>query len=196
MTVTVYCASSAFVPDIYFEATKAMGKILVQMEAKLVYGGGGKGLMGCIAETVLAKGGKVKGIIPRFMMEVEWNHQAVKDMIIVETMSERKRQLLEEADVLLCLPGGTGTFEELFEALTLKRLGKFLKPIIILNTNGYYDQLKVLLNKAISENFMAPKHADMYRFIDSPEDFLPCLSTFPDWDASAINFAAVDKKTS
>ncbi len=194
MNVTVYCASSSLVSDKYFEATRVLGNLLVDMDARVIFGGGGNGLMGCLADTVLARGGKIRGIIPGFMKEIEWAHPKVVDMQVVETMAERKHLLLEEADVIVSLPGGTGTLEELFEALTLKRLGRYLKPIIIINTGGYYDELRTLLEKAIDEKFMTHEHKDMYRFIDNPKELPTTLKAFPEWKESAIDFATLKRE--
>ena len=106
-------------------------------------------------------------------------------------MHERKRLMLENIDALVALPGGSGTLEELLEAITLKRLGKFTEPIVILNTNKYYDPLKEMLEKSIREGFMFDKHKEMWAFVDHPEDVLPSIESFPEWDKGAIKFAAV-----
>ena len=196
MKVTVYCASSSMIDEVYFEATRALAKQLVGMGAQVVFGGGANGLMGCLADAVLEEGGHIKGIIPEFMKEVEWGHPKVDDMEVVDTMAQRKHKLLEGADLLIALPGGTGTFEELLEALTLKRLGRFLSPIIIMNINGYYDALKTLLDKAIEEKFMAPQHGDMYRFLDKPEAVTEMLETFPTWSEDVLSFATLTKPKS
>jgi hypothetical protein len=141
MRICIYCASSAKIDEVYFDATERLAKILVNSKVQVIYGGGGHGLMGKLADTVLAQGGQIKGIMPQFMNEVEWAHKSVTDIEFTKTMHERKSKFLENIDALIALPGGTGTLEELLEAITLKRLGQFTKPIIILNTNGYYDPL-------------------------------------------------------
>ena len=105
-------------------------------------------------------------------------------------MQERKARYLEGIDGLVALPGGSGTLEELLEAITLKRLGLFTKPIVILNTNGYYEPLKAMLEKCVSENFMHPEHLKMWTFVDEPEDVIPALENAPDWSKEAIKFAA------
>jgi len=191
MRICIYCASSAKINDVYFEATERLAKILVNAKIQIVYGGGGQGLMGKLADTVLAEGGKIKGIMPQFMNEVEWAHKKVTDFEFTQTMHERKAKFLENIDALIALPGGTGTLEELLEAITLKRLGQFTKPIIILNTNGYYDPLKMMLERCVSENFLRPIHAEMWTFVQQPEEVIMAINQSMQWDKNAISFAAV-----
>jgi uncharacterized protein (TIGR00730 family) len=189
MKVCVYCASSAKVDDVYFDATERLALIFVKANIKVVYGGGAVGLMGKLADTILLNGGKIKGIMPRFMNEVEWAHKSVTDFEFTETMHERKAKFLEDIDGLVTLPGGSGTLEELLEAITLKRLGQFTKPIVILNTKGFYDPLREMLERCVRENFMHEKHLSMWSFVDRPEDVVESLVNATAWDESAINFA-------
>jgi uncharacterized protein (TIGR00730 family) len=191
MRICIYCASSSKIDEVYFEATERLAKILVHSNIQVVYGGGGHGLMGKLADTVLAEGGKIKGIMPQFMNEVEWAHKKVTDIEFTNTMHERKAKFLENIDALIALPGGTGTLEELLEAITLKRLGQFTKPIIILNTNGYYDPLIMMLERCVSENFLRPIHAEMWAFVQQPEEVLTAINQSMQWDENAISFAAI-----
>ncbi|MBU6219290.1 MAG: TIGR00730 family Rossman fold protein [Bacteroidetes bacterium] len=191
MRICVYCASSSKIDQAYFDATERLSKILVKSDVEVVYGGGGHGLMGKLADTVLAEGGKIKGIMPQFMNEVEWAHKKVTDMEFTATMHERKSKFLENTDALIALPGGTGTLEELLEAITLKRLGQFTKPIIILNTNGYYDPLQMMLQRCVSENFLRPIHAEMWTFVQQPEEIMSAINQSMQWDENAISFAAI-----
>ena len=154
MKICVYCASSAKIDSAYFEATAILAKELVKKNVNVVYGGGATGLMGKLADVVLAEGGIIKGIMPHFMNEVEWGHPKVADFVYTETMHERKAKLIEGVDAVITLAGGTGTLEELLEAITMKRLGLFDKPIIILNTNGYYNPLKTMLERCVEEQFL------------------------------------------
>lgn len=191
MRICIYCASSAKIDEIYFEATERLAKILVNSGVQVIYGGGGFGLMGKLADTVLARGGQIKGIMPQFMNEVEWAHKGVTDFEFTNTMHERKAKFLENIDALIALPGGTGTLEELLEAITLKRLGQFTKPIIILNTNGYYDPLILMLERCVEEKFLKPIHAEMWTFVCQPEEVMPAINQSMEWDENAISFAAV-----
>ena len=191
MRICVYCASSAKIDEIYFEATERLAKILVNSKVQVIYGGGGHGLMGKLADTVLAQGGQIKGIMPQFMNEVEWAHKSVTDFEFTKTMHERKAKFLENIDALIALPGGTGTLEELLEAITLKRLGQFTKPIIILNTNGYYDPLIQMLERCVEEKFLRPIHAEMWTFVNQPEEVMSAINQSMEWDENAISFAAV-----
>ena len=191
MRICVYCASSAKIDEIYFDATERLAKILVNSKVQVIYGGGGHGLMGKLADTVLAQGGQIKGIMPQFMNEVEWAHKKVTDFEFTNTMHERKAKFLENIDALIALPGGPGTLEELLEAITLKRLGQFTKPIIILNTNGYYDPLIQMLERCVEEKFLRPIHAEMWTFVNQPEEVMSAINQSMEWDENAISFAAV-----
>ena len=189
MKVCVYCASSPKVDPAFFEATTAVATELVRERVSVVYGGGALGLMGRLADTVLDLGGEIKGIMPQFMNEVEWAHRRVQDMEFTESMHDRKAKFLEGIDGIITLPGGTGTLEELLEAITLKRLGLFTKPIVILNTNGYFDPLRTMLERCVDENFMHPKHREMWTFVDRPTEVLPALKSSGEWGRDAIDFA-------
>jgi len=120
---------------------------------------------------------------------VEWGHKGVSDFVYTDTMHERKAKFLEEIDGLVALPGGSGTLEELLEAITLKRLGLFTKTIVILNTKGYYDPLIVMLERCVTENFMNIKHLQMWKFVAEPEEVINAIRNSAEWDKGAINFA-------
>ncbi len=189
--ICVYCASSNKIKSAFFEATAKVAKVLVNENIEVVFGGGATGLMGQLADSVLAHNGKIVGIMPHFMTEVEWAHKGVKDFHITSSMHTRKQLFLENIDGIIALAGGTGTLEELLEVITLKKLGFFTKPIVILNTDGYYDPLKEMLDRCIAENFMAEKHREMWTFVTQPEDVLPALKNAPVWISEAIHFAAI-----
>lgn len=191
MRICIYCASSQKIDKSYFDATEKLAIELVKANVEVVYGGGASGLMGKLADVVLEQGGKIKGIMPKFMNEVEWAHKKVADLEFTDTMHERKAKFLQGVDGLVALPGGTGTLEELLEALTLKRLGLFTKPIVILNTGNFYAPLREMLEKCVRENFMGEKHLDMWAFVDEPEQVIPALLSAPPWEEGAIQFARV-----
>jgi len=189
MKICVYCASSPKVDEVYFTAAESLASAFADAGVSVVYGGGATGLMGRLADTMLARGGSIKGIMPRFMNEVEWAHRGLADIEFTETMHERKAKFLEGIDAVVALPGGTGTLEELLEAMTLKRLGLFTKPIIIVNTRGFYDPLRTMLERCIDEAFMHPKHRGLWTFVETPEDVLPAVRAAEPWGPDAIAFA-------
>ena len=190
MKICVYCASSAKIDQSYFEATKQLSKHFVDQNISVVFGGGASGLMGQLADTIIEEGGKIKGIMPIFMKEVEWNHPKVTDFEFTETMHERKMSFLIDIDGVVALPGGSGTLEELFELITLKRLGKFTKPIVILNTNGYYDPLQTMLERSVTEKFMHQDHLKMWTFVNEPNEVIEAIKNAAEWSKDAIKFAA------
>jgi uncharacterized protein (TIGR00730 family) len=180
-TVTVYCASSRKVDKKYFEATIALADELLSKNARVIYGGGAVGLMGALADRYIEKGGDIIGIIPEFMVKVEWAHQKVKNMHIVNDMHERKRKLIENTDAVIALPGGVGTLEELSEVICLKQLGKFSKPILLLNTDGFYTLLHQFLEKMAREHFLSKDHLNIWQLIDKPEDFWHAIENKLEW---------------
>ena len=190
-TICVYCASSSQIKPGYFDATSRLGKILAQENISIVYGGGSKGLMGMLADSTLAAGGKITGVIPRFMCEVEWNHTGLTELILVETMHERKEKMAAMADAIVALPGGCGTLEELLEVITWKRLGIFTKPIVIVNLEGYFDALITMLNRAVDEHFMRKEHRKMWEVVENPEEVLQAIKNSVEWDSNARSFAAL-----
>lgn len=189
--ICVYCASSSSIRKSYFDAAEKLGKILAENKKRLIYGGGHRGLMGKIADTVLSFGGEVTGVIPGFMCEVEWNHTGLTELIMVESMHERKEMMARMADAVIALPGGCGTMEELLEVITWKRLGIFTKPIIICNTDGYFDPLIEMLNRSVDENFMGEHHRKMWNVVVEPEEIMDAILGAELWDENARNTAAV-----
>jgi uncharacterized protein (TIGR00730 family) len=191
MRVCVYCASSAYCDRVYHEAAAALGRSLAEAGCTVVYGGGAVGLMGALADAALAAGGEVVGIIPRFMTEVEWQHPDVVNLEIVEDMRERKHRLLTGSDAVVALPGGSGTLEELFEALTLKRLGLYFNPILLLDTNGFYQPLQRFMEQIVEQRFMNRDHLAMWSLVERVEDVLPTIRSTPRWREDARDYAVV-----
>lgn len=189
--ICVYCASSTKVNDDYFRAAEMLGKVFAENNVQLVYGGGSVGLMGRIADTMLAAGGKVTGVIPQFMCEQEWDHNGLTELIVTQTMHERKEKMAFMSDAAVALPGGCGTFEELLEVITWKQLGIFTKPIIIVNVNGYYDPLIEMLHRAIDEQFMRDLHKDIWQVVTTADEVLPAILNAPAWDKSVRKLAAI-----
>jgi uncharacterized protein (TIGR00730 family) len=189
--VCVYCASSESSDAVYLDAARRLGEILAENSITVVYGGGAVGSMGRLAEGALSKQGRVVGIIPRFMQELEWGHKGVTELQVVENMRERKHRMLTGSDAAVALPGGSGTLEELMEAISLKRLGIYLNPIIIVNTRGFYDPLLELLQRCIDERFMDERHGAMWQVAGGPEEVLPAIHAAPKWTHAARQFAAM-----
>ena len=190
-TICVYCASSSQVKPGYFKATSRLGKILADAKLSVVYGGGSMGLMGQLADSTLEAGGIITGVIPRFMCDVEWNHTGLTELILVDTMHERKEKMAMMADAVVALPGGCGTLEELLEVITWKRLGIFTKPIVIVNLEGYFDDLISMLNRAVEEHFMRDEHRQMWEIVQQPEEVLEAIQHSMNWDINARSFAAL-----
>ena len=172
--VTIFCASSRMVDKKYYTATRELADILVKNKITAVYGGGAVGLMGELADTMLRTGGKIEGVIPEFMMKVEWGNKSIKKMTIVKDMHERKKLLIDRTDGVIALPGG-----------------KFVKPIIILNIDGFYDTLIEFFEKMIKEKFMRDEHRAMWTVIDTPDKLMDAIRDAADWSEDAINIAAV-----
>lgn len=181
MQVCVYCASSGRIHPDYFNATAKLAQELVVHDFTVVFGGGSSGLMGQLADSVLNAGGKIKGIMPQFMNEVEWGHKGVSDFTYTETMHERKAKFLEGTDALIGLPGGPGTFEELFEAITLKKLAQFTKPIVLLNTRNYFKPFIDLMQHAVSERFMTDDLNELFTVVQEPEDVIIAIHNAHIW---------------
>ena len=188
--VCVYCASSQACDPAYHAAAFRLGELLAEGGCSIIYGGGAIGSMGSLANGALSKQGRVVGVIPDFMVELEWEHPGITELRRVEDMRTRKHLRLSQSHAVVALPGGTGTLEELFEAITLKKLGLYLHPIVLVNTQGFFNPLIQLLSSMITERFMGEQHASMWHVVDQPEDVLPAISSAPDWPANAIKFAA------
>jgi len=189
--VCVYCASSQSSDAEYREAAFKLGVVLAERGLGIVYGGGARGSMGALADGALSKGGQVVGILPRFMADLEWGHRGLSELQLVEDMRMRKHMMLARSQAAIALPGGCGTLEELLEAITLKRLGLYLNPIVMVNTRAYFDPLIELLSRAIAERFMDARHACMWEVVAQPEEVPEALSRAPVWSAGSRAFAAL-----
>ncbi len=191
MRICVYAASSAQVHSEFQVAAFAMGEEIALAGHSLVYGGGSTGLMGAVADGALKHGGEVIGILPKFMADLEWGHPGLTQLQLVEDMRERKHRLLTDSDAVIALPGGCGTLEELFEAITLKRLGIYFNPIVLLNTRNFYAPLQMFMDQVIAEKFMNPEHTAMWSLEHTAADVLPRILGTPKWREDARNYAVV-----
>lgn len=186
---TIFCASSPKIRQVYFDEAQQLTRMLINNNYGIVYGGGSVGLMGCVANQALSMNGEVIGIIPKFMVEVEWQHKDVTDMRLTTTMAERKQMLIELGDAIFILPGSTGTMDELFDAMADKKLGLLHKPIIILNTNHFYDALKTQLQLMAEENFMNQSHLETVFFAQSPQEAIDYLLSYNEKPSSLLDAA-------
>ncbi len=175
----VFCASSTKVPQYYLDEATALGERLVAEGWGMVYGGGSVGLMGAVADAMLAKGGEVVGVIPHFMKEVEWDHKGVADMRLTDTMSERKQMMISMSDAIIVLPGSTGTLDEFFEAVSDKKLGLLSQPIVLLNSDGFYDHTIAQLKLMVDKQFMTQKHMDVLSEAKSIDEVIQIINAAP-----------------
>jgi len=187
--VCVYCASSTEAHPEYYDAARRLGRLLASHGITIVYGGGSVGAMGALADAALEAGGQLIGILPRFMDDLEWGHRSLTELRIADDIHQRKRWMIEDVDAVVALPGGCGTFEELLEAITWKRLGLYVNPIVIVNVRGFYDPLVALLERAVAERFMDERHRAMWTVVDRPEEVLDAIRRAPAWSSEARRFA-------
>jgi uncharacterized protein (TIGR00730 family) len=189
--VCVYCASSRTAHADYRLAARRLGEVLASAGITIVYGGGAAGSMGALADGALGAGGRVIGILPRFMADLEWGHPGLSDLQLVEDLRTRKHLMLTMSQAAIALPGGSGTLEELLEAITLKRLGLYLNPIVLINTRGFFDPLLEVLRRAVAEHFMDTRHLSMWQVVATPDEIPQALASAPGWSAEARSFAAL-----
>ena len=178
-SLCVYCGSSDRGPAAHRDAARAFGHALAQQGVRLIFGGGRVGVMGALADAVLEGGGLVTGIIPDFLMRHEVGHQGVTQLEVVTTMHERKARMAELSDGFVVLPGGLGTLEELFEIVTWKQLGLHTKPIVVVNSAGYWDNLRATIDGIAAAGYARPESAELAVFVNEIEDVLPTLARLP-----------------
>jgi uncharacterized protein (TIGR00730 family) len=174
--ICVYCGSSLGNQPLYREAALAMGAVLASRKIGLVYGGGNVGLMGVVADAVLAGGGEVIGVIPQSLADREIAHSGVSDLRIVDSMHTRKALMADLSDAFIAMPGGFGTFEEIFEAVTWTQLGVHRKPCGLLNVGGFYTPLALFIDQAVSEGFIKPVQRESIVVDDDPERLVNALA--------------------
>lgn len=190
-SVAIYCSASNKVRPSFMDAAKRLGELFAQAGIRMIYGDGGIGLMAAAADGALSAGGEVLGVIPQFMVDAGWNNPRSTQTIVTQTMHERKATIVQETDAMVALPGGIGTFEELLECLTWKQLGLHTCPVVILNTDGYYDRLLDCLDYMVEEQMMRPIHREMFTVVSTPEEVIPALLSAPAWDSSTRRLAAI-----
>ncbi len=190
-SISVFCGSSSKIDPHYLEQARELGRTLAQNNIRLVYGAGNLGTMGALADSVLEHGGCITGVIPQFMVDAGWHHESLTELIITPDMHQRKQRMSDLSDAVVALPGGVGTFEELFEIITWKQLGLLTKPIVIANINGYYDPLIQMLERAVDQQFMRSIHATMWTIVNNTSQIINAILNSPAWDTSARKIAAI-----
>ena len=176
--ICVYCGSSDKVPDVYLKAAREMGAALANQDITLVYGAGSTGVMGALADAVLDVGGEVWGIMPKIFDTPQLAHEKLTRYEVVDNMHLRKARMIEVSDGFIALPGGFGTFEELFEVITWAQIGLHRKPVGLLNSCGYYDPLIAMVEHADKEGFIYSEHRQLFSFADSPGELLTALKNY------------------
>jgi uncharacterized protein (TIGR00730 family) len=174
-SVCVYCGSSNLAPPAHKALARALGRRLAAAGIALIYGGGKIGLMGQAADGALEGGGRVIGIIPRFLTQREVGNLEVTELVVTDTMHERKRLMAERAEAFVVLPGGLGTLDETFEILTWAQIGLHDKPVVLLNAGGFWDPLLVLLDRLEAAAYVRPEHRGLLRVVTGLEELLPAL---------------------
>ncbi len=176
--IAVYCGSSRGHDPVYARAATELGEALVERGIGLVFGGGRVGLMGVIADAVLAKGGEVRGVIPQALATKELAHAGVTELSVVPSMHERKAKMALLADGFIAMPGGFGTLDETYEMITWAQLGFHTKPIGLLNVNGYFDALLAFASRAVADGFIKPEHATMVLVAATPSELLARMDAY------------------
>lgn len=176
--ISIFCGSSFGTEAIYQEQATLLGQTLAKQNIELVYGGADVGLMGALADGALSEGGKVIGVLPGFLRSKEIAHKGLTELILVESMHERKTKINDLSDGVIALPGGFGTLDELFEMLTWAQLGLHKKPIAILNINGYYDSLLELTHTMVEKGFLKNVNQEMLLVSDSIDDLLEKMRNY------------------
>ena len=184
--ITVYCASSVTIDRAYFEAAEQLGMEIAHRGLALITGAGSMGLMGAVNDAAMAAGGETIGVIPQFMVDRDWHHKGLSKLEITDSMHTRKEMMTALGRAAIALPGGIGTFEELLEIITWRQLGLYDGNIVILNINGYYDNLLAMLDKAIEEKFMKPDHRRLWKVATTPAEAVDMALSID----NTINFSA------
>ncbi|MDR0508035.1 MAG: TIGR00730 family Rossman fold protein [Dysgonamonadaceae bacterium] len=174
-TITVYASSCQQIAPVYFEAAEALGKLLAEQHITCINGGGYSGLMATITETMIANGGKVIGVLPQFMIDKGWVHPNLSETVVTENMHQRKQWMADKSDACIALPGGAGTFDELMEIIAWKQLELYRHPVVILNTNGYYERLLAMLNHSKEEKFIPEEYDDLWSVAQTPQEALEII---------------------
>lgn len=178
MKICVFGASSRDLAQVYYDEAYVLGAELARRGHTIVFGGGTSGLMGAAARGAKSEGGRLIGVAPRFFDEPGVLYDGCDEMVFTETMSERKKAMEDMSEAFITLPGGIGTFEEFFEALTLKQLGRHAKAMAVLNTNGYYDAMEAMMQRAVDEEFLTPDGRELYAVFSDPAALVDYVESY------------------
>ncbi len=175
----VYCGSSNNVAARHLEAAAELGRLAAGRGIGIVFGGGRVGLMGALADGALDAGGRVTGVIPQHLQDLEVGHNGIHEMIVVDSMHARKRRMFEISDAFCALPGGLGTLDETFEIVTWKQLGLHDRPVVLVNVDGFWDPLLALLAHQLEAGYIRPRHAGLYRVVERIESVFDAIEAPP-----------------
>lgn len=189
--ITVFCASSTKSKEIYLKDARILGNLIAVNDDFLVYGGGRHGLMGAVSDGCLEIGGRVIGVIPEFMMSLEWGRDDIYSLELTEDMETRKLKMIDGSDAIVVLPGGSGTMEEFYQVLTMKRLGQYINPVVVVNTNGFFDKWLEFMEVTVEENFLGSDHLKMFTVINESKQLYRAISDSHIWSEADINKALV-----
>ncbi|HKL66494.1 MAG TPA: TIGR00730 family Rossman fold protein [Bacteroidales bacterium] len=191
MNICVFAASSSKTDTDYVNDARRLGELLAGAGHNIIYGGGGIGLMGAMADAAMKGGAKVTGVIPEFMHDNGWGHKDIDELILTADMGSRKKKMFELSDALVALPGGIGTLEELTEAITMKQLGLYKGALVILNTNSFYDGFLNFLESLINLSFMRSLHAGIWKVASGPEEVIEAIKEYRDWFDDPASIARI-----
>lgn len=174
-SICVFCGAQNTIPKHHIEAGAKFGEMLAARAVTMVYGGGDCGLMGAVANSSMKKGGRVVGVFPMALKNIENEHQALSEIIMVEGMHERKKIMFDRSDAIVVLPGGFGTLDEMFEIITWKQIGLHTKPVVIFNHDGYWDHLATLMDQIIVKGFATPETRGYYKFVTTVDGIFEAM---------------------
>ncbi|MBS0011411.1 MAG: TIGR00730 family Rossman fold protein [Bacteroidales bacterium] len=191
MNICIFAASSSKIDRVYIDAASQLGELIASAGHNIVYGGGGIGLMGALADAAMKKGAKITGVIPSFMHDNGWGHEGLDELIITGDMGSRKKKMFDMSDAVIALPGGVGTLEELTEAITMKQLGLFRGALVILNTNSFYDPLITFLESIINKGFMREVHKKIWAIAETPAGAMKAVNGYNNWYDDPVSIARI-----
>lgn len=185
-SLCVFCGSKTGADPAHAAAARRLGELMAEKRVRLVFGGGRIGLMGILADTVVANGGHAVGVIPDFLMKREIEHTGVDEIVVADSMHERKRRMFELADGFVVLAGGLGTLDETLEIVTWKQLQLHTKPVVVVNTGGYWSALTELFQRAVAAGFAHPGVIDLFTVVDTPDEVFAALAVAPKPDRKVL----------